>query len=285
MRALVTGSNGLVGSEVVRLLTDRGVEVVPFDVADGLDILDESSLESAMAGCDAVVHSAALLEAPADRPERLLRVNVDGTSNVHLAAEALGTRRVVFLSSVSVLGVFKGHRRPDYLPLDLDHPCYPSTEYEESKLEAERLCSEIARGGRVSVVSLRPPGVWRPETYKAIHRARQADPMYEWQPYWEYGAFLDVRDLAEACWAGVCAELEGHVVLMVASSDISTSGRSTLEWVQAIHPDIEWRGDDAFVDQPYRTLIGIGEARQVLGWEPRFTWKAFVDSTSNVAAS
>ena len=80
-------------------------------------------------------------------------------------------------------------------------------------------------------------------------------------------------------------DLEGHVVLMVASSDISTSGRSTLEWVQAIHPDIEWRGDDSFVDQPYRTLIRIGEARRVLGWEPRFTWKAFVDSMSNVAAS
>lgn len=83
-----------------------------------------------------------------------------------------------------VPGVFKGHRPPEVLPLDLLHPCFPTTSYEESKLRAEKLCTEFAKTEELSVVSLRVPGVWTPATYGKIVGARRAGPWFEWNPFW-----------------------------------------------------------------------------------------------------
>lgn len=45
---------------------------------------------------------------------------------------------------------------------------------------------------------LRPPGIWTEDTYHDIEALRADRPPYEWSPFWEYGAFLDARDLATA---------------------------------------------------------------------------------------
>lgn len=185
MRVLVTGSSGFVGAHIREHLAGLGYDVVPYDLREGRDILDRRALQHAAAGCDAVVHAAALLEPVPGNPQRLPRVNVEGTANVLVAAEAAGAGKIIYLSGLSVLGVFRGHRAPDYLPLGQDHPCYPSTDYERSKFAAERLCSEFAASGRGSVVTLRTPGVWAPASYGTIRRAREQDPKFEWHPYWE----------------------------------------------------------------------------------------------------
>lgn len=61
----------------------------------------------------------------------------------------------------------------------------------------------------LETVVLRPPGVWSAETYEDIKVHRRADPAYEWHPFWEYGAFLDVRDLAAAIERALVADYPG----------------------------------------------------------------------------
>lgn len=285
MRVLITGSSGLVGSVVQSHLESRGAEVVPFDLTERLDILDRESLRTAARGCDAIVHAAALVEADPEVSGLQRRVNVEGTANVLAAAESEGVNRIVYLSSLSVLGVFKGQRVPDYLPLDLEHPCYASTPYEVSKLDAERLCSEFAASGSGQVVTLRIPGVWTRQTYDEIREAREKDPTFEYQPYWEYGAFLDVRDLAEVCSMAVAIELEGAVTLHLTSPDITTSGRTSREWVEVIHPGLEWRGDSSYDSDPYRSLVGIEEVTRCFDWVPRYTWRAYLESAGGSVAN
>jgi UDP-glucose 4-epimerase len=202
MKVLVTGSSGMIGSQIVADLLSLDHVVVEYDLAMGKDILDPSALLQAAEGCDVAIHSAALLGHPNQTDAEVLAVNLQGTWNVLSAAKIVGIRRVVFLSSVDALGVFKGERAPDYLPLDDEHQCYPTTPYAMSKRLAEDMCRHFSASEAVSVVCLRPPGVWNESTYALIQSERAKRPEFEWNPFWEYGAFLDVRDLSQAC---ICA--------------------------------------------------------------------------------
>ena len=278
MKVLVTGSSGRVGATLVPQAVQAGHDVVTFDLADGQDVLDLPQLASAAQGCDAIIHLAALMESPEDDPDSLMEVNVGGTANVLAVAGSHGVRRIVYMSSAAVLGVFQGHRPPDYLPLDESHPCHPSTPYEYSKQEGEARCRQFATSGLGSVVCLRPPGVWSHDTYLAVQQGRALDPEFEWSPYWEYGAFIDVRDLARASLAALHARVEGVAMLLVASSDISSGGASSRELAKQLHPDVEWRGGSIFEDEPFRGLVDVEPARQVLGWEPRYTWRVFLEA-------
>ncbi len=119
MRALVTGATGCVGANIVEALLARGYTVralrratSKLDALVGLnpeyvigDVMDETSLSAAMAGCELVFHAAAVSQYWRSRPEAIYAANVGGTRNVLRAALEQGVQRVVFTSSVAVLGV------------------------------------------------------------------------------------------------------------------------------------------------------------------------------------
>jgi nucleoside-diphosphate-sugar epimerase len=66
-----------------------------------------------------------------------------------------------------------------------------------SKLISEELCASFTGATGVPTVCLRPPAVFAADTYDAIRAMRRERAESEWTPYWEYGAFIDVRDLGE----------------------------------------------------------------------------------------
>ncbi|MBE0528748.1 MAG: NAD-dependent epimerase/dehydratase family protein, partial [Thermoleophilia bacterium] len=131
MRVLVTGGAGYIGSVIVARLAARGHDVVVYDdlsrghsaaVPAGVllvrgDIRDGGLLRETLidAGCDAVVHMAALAEVAESvaEPERYHSVNVDGTANVLRAAEATGVRRVIVTSSAAAVGHTRGLKPVD----------------------------------------------------------------------------------------------------------------------------------------------------------------------------
>jgi nucleoside-diphosphate-sugar epimerase len=273
MRVLVTGSRGLIGSAVMEELENARHAALGFDLRDGQDVLQPATLSTAMRGCDAVVHAAALLGTEQESADQIMAVNLQGTWNVLCAAEGAQVKRVVFLSSVDALGVFKGERPPDYLPLDGAHPCYPSTPYGISKYLAEEMCRCVAESSDMRIVALRPPGVWTKDTYGMIVSERTKRREFEWSPFWEYGAFIDIRDLSYACLQALTCDVESYHCILVTSADITTSGAASRELAQLIHPDVEWRGGAAYDSDPYLTLVDIEPARRLLGWSPRHTWR------------
>ncbi len=275
MNVLVTGSRGRIGAVVAQSLRRAGHGVVEYDLLDGQDILDAPALERSMRGTDAIVHSAALLGRPADAPERIMNVNLQGTWNVLACASALGVERMVLLSSVDALGVFKGERAPDYLPLDDAHPCYPRTPYGISKRLSEEMCRLASEASRLSVVALRPPGVWTESTYEWVQDMRARQPEFEWSPFWEYGAFIDVRDLSQACVRALACSSAGFRCVAVASADVTTSGPTSRAWAARLHPHVEWRGGAEYDVDPYRSLIDTSEARKLLDWKPEHSWQDF----------
>jgi NAD+-dependent farnesol dehydrogenase len=166
MKILITGGTGFLGRHIVselsgrhalRLLIRRGSSRERFpagvEIAEG-DVTDRASLGRAMAGCDGVVHAAALVKILAPR-EQFDRINVAGLENVLAAAEATGSvGRMVYISSFMALGPTDGRV--------LDETAEPRdrawiNDYERTKTLSDRRARQaIAAGAPLGVVY---PGV------------------------------------------------------------------------------------------------------------------------------
>src|ERR1039457_548279 len=173
----------------------------------------------------------------AGSPEQIMAGNVLGTWHVLLAAEAAGVTRVIHFSSAQVFGIADGERFPDYFPVDDAHPRRAMRPYGLSKCLAEDLCAGFtARTGIVSV-SLRPVAVWGPGEYRRIEMQWRAEPRSEWEPFWEYGAFVDVRDVGAAVELALTVPLAGHYRAGEPLSDVVMTWNLTFE-IQAREPEL-----------------------------------------------
>jgi len=139
MRIVVTGASGFIGAALCRALVARGETVVALHrpssnlrLLEGLpvehalgDLTQPESLRAALAGAQAVFHTAALLGGR-PQPGRQYTITVEGSRNLLQAARLAGVGRVVHTSSVAALGVSQAgavldenhtwNLRPDYWP-------------------------------------------------------------------------------------------------------------------------------------------------------------------------
>jgi nucleoside-diphosphate-sugar epimerase len=271
MRILVTGHRGGVGTVVAAHLERAGHDVVGFDIADGQDLLDPAAVRAAAAGCAAIVHLGALAHDTAGSPEQIMAVNVLGTWHVLLAAEAAGADRVIHFSSAQVFGIAEGERLPDYLPVDDAHPRRAMRPYGLSKRLAEDLCAGFTARTGIASLSLRPVWVLLPDMYRQIEARWQADPRSEWEPFWEYGGFVDVRDVATAAALAVAVPLTGHHRALLCAADIAATAPSR-QMAASIAPTVPLRDPARYQDHPCRALVDSSVATAVLGWRPRYLW-------------
>ena len=174
MRVLVTGATGFIGSHTAVALQDAGHEVrclvrdpaklarvfaehgrdAPESVTG--DIGDAGRVKEALSGCDAVVHSAAVVAMKASRAQEVLETNARGVENVVGGAVDAGLRKVVYVSSIGAMFV------PDGPPLDEDAPVQPAENaYARSKSEGEAFARRLQADGAPVCISY-PTGVVGP---------------------------------------------------------------------------------------------------------------------------
>lgn len=118
MPTLVTGATGFLGGHLIRELVKRGETVralvrretdprnlrgLPVEIAWG-DLTQPHTIAAAMRGIDAVYHTAAKVEVGSRRDQGMIELNVHGTRHVLDAAWRCGVERVVYTSSVGVIG-------------------------------------------------------------------------------------------------------------------------------------------------------------------------------------
>lgn len=167
----VTGANGFVGRAVCAALRSQNMTVRPFLRQRPGRHPDESAFvvgevgpdtdwQQALQGLDVVVHCAAHVHQMGDgadtQASAYQRVNTDGTLQLARCAALAGVRRLVFISSVKVLGecTLHGH------PFRHDTPPAPQDPYGQSKWAAEQGLWRMAAETGLEVVVIRPPLVY-----------------------------------------------------------------------------------------------------------------------------
>jgi nucleoside-diphosphate-sugar epimerase len=292
-RVLVTGAGGLLGRHVVAALGGE-CEVVGLDVVPGAggiemhvgDVTDRELVGRAVAGCDAVVHVAAIPNIVSGSGSDIVRVNVTGTWNVFDAAEQAGTRRVVLCSSDSVVGftVLAGTMiPPEYLPIDEAHPLRPTDPYALSKRLGEEVARSFSDRG-LEAVALRPVFIAHPESRAEIE-ARARDPggyrpgaaggaqPAAGGPVWHH---VDPRDAARAFRLALELERVRFDAFFV-SAATTLSAEPTLErlaaWLGGVLPEV--RAPQIWQENPFAPLYDPTRAREVLGFEPRHDARAW----------
>jgi UDP-glucose 4-epimerase len=180
----VTGATGNVGTALLRRLSDSRVAEVrglarrdpppgaPYDgvrwhLADLGETGSDAALPGFLDGVDAVVHLAWALQ-PGREPERLHRVNVEGTRRVARAAAAAGVAQFVHMSS---LGAYAAGAAGQQVAEDWPVTGIPSSQYSRDKSQAEQVVRDVfgTRAGTTLTV-VRPTLVLQPAASSEIGR-------------------------------------------------------------------------------------------------------------------
>jgi dihydroflavonol-4-reductase len=178
MRAFVTGSTGLLGSNIVQTLLDQGHEVVGLvrskekaqrvfpeakvDFVAG-DMSNVPGFSSSLAGCDALIHTAAYFREyyqPGDHKGTLEKINVQGTVDLLIAAEKQGVKKAIHISSAGVIG-----KKPDGSPGDentLPDDIATTNLYFASKIDTELAIKRFLKERTLPVVMILPSWMWGP---------------------------------------------------------------------------------------------------------------------------
>ncbi len=212
VRILVTGGTGFVGSYATVALTEAGHDVRllvrdpdkvsrvfephrvgPAEVVPG-DVTDAASIDRALAGCDGVLHAAAVVAVSRRRAGEVLATNARGTRNVIGGAVREGLTRVVHTSSVSALFSKATPRVGPDTPV-----AAPASAYGRSKAEAEVYVRGRQDDG-APVTILYPGGVMGahdpnlgPGTMALVTNFRSGTPIIPTGGW----SIVDVRDVAD----------------------------------------------------------------------------------------
>lgn len=138
LKIALTGSCGLIGRSLNTLLASMGHSVIELDIAavTPRDITDSDVVTDSLAGCDGVIHLAAVSRVgeAQEHPLRTWAVNVDGTQNILKAVvEAANKPWLIHASSREVYGSQPAQ------PITEDTPITPLNVYGRSKAACESL--------------------------------------------------------------------------------------------------------------------------------------------------
>jgi dihydroflavonol-4-reductase len=173
MKAFVTGSTGLLGNNLVRLLVEQNHEVkalvrskekaakifgdLPIDYVVG-DMEDVAAFSPEMQGCDVLFHTAAYFreyyEKSKDHWQILENINIKGSVKILEEAEKRGIKKAIYVSSSGTIGL-----KPDGSPGDENTP--PSSFaadnlYFKSKVLADKAVAEFTKKSQMAVVQILP---------------------------------------------------------------------------------------------------------------------------------
>jgi len=215
-RALITGSSGHVGSNLIRKLHEQNytIRCIDFDgdhrAYDGYDveimkgdITNKDSLHPIFEDVDVVFHTAALINLDRRFRKAIETVNIGGTRNVCEVALEQGVQKLIHFSSVDAF-----YRFPIDEPLLEDRKLIEDEQgmpYDYSKAEGQRIVYNYCEKGLDASV-IHPTSIVGPNDFKPGLPMQalvdMANGKRKLMPNWGYN-FIDVRDLCNAAISAV----------------------------------------------------------------------------------
>ncbi|XP_050220592.1 cinnamoyl-CoA reductase 1-like [Mercurialis annua] len=305
-KVCVTGAGGYLGSWVVKLLLSNnylvhGTVRQPADekyshlnklekAANNLklvkaDLLDYTSLSSAIQGCTGVFHVASPVPSAAvPNPEvELLEPAVKGTLNVLKACAEAKVKRVVVVSSGAAVSMNPSWPKGQLM----DESCWSDKEYCRttqnwyclSKTEAESEAFEFAKRSGLDVVTVCPTIILGPVLQSTVNASSQVLIKLLKEGYEslenKLRPIVDVRDVAEALLL-VYEKPEAEGRYICTTQAIRT--RDIVDKLRSIYPNYNY--PKSFTEGEEGVKLS-SEKLQRLGWSTRSLEETFIDSVES----
>jgi NAD dependent epimerase/dehydratase len=298
MKVLITGADGFIGSHLTEALVRAGYKVRAFvlynsfnswgwldrcapDVKGSFevfagDVRDPHGVRTAMQGCDAVLHLAALIAIPYSyhSPDTYVDTNIKGTLNVVQAARELSLSKVIHTSTSEVYGTAR------FVPITEGHPLQGQSPYSASKIGADHIALSFNAAFGTPVTVIRPFNTYGPRQSARAVIPTIITQIANGERELKLGALHPTRDfnfVADTV-AGFIAALEsdrgvGEVINLGSNYEISIgdTARTIAEVMGAeIHvltDEQRLRPEKSEVD---RLWASNAKAAELLGWQPAY---------------
>lgn len=297
-KILVTGADGFIGSHLTEALVRRGYDVRAFVLYNSFnswgwldrcgedvkgkfevfpgDVRDPNGVRTAMKGCDAVLHLAALIAIPYSyhSPDTYVDTNIKGTLNIVQAARDLGVSKVVHTSTSEVYGTAR------FVPITEEHSLQGQSPYSASKIGADQIAMSFYTSFGTPVSIIRPFNTYGPRQSARAVIPTIITQIANGKRQIRLGAVSPTRDFnfVSDTVAGFVAMLEsargiGEVINVGSNFEISVGDTARLI-AEVMGTEIEIVTDEQRLrpekSEVERLWASNAKAQEMLGWQPQY---------------
>ena len=289
MRILFTGGSGKAGKHSITYLLEQGHSILNldkvhldnpnvltrfaditdagqvFDVMQSYVNYDELKEGTGVPSFDAVVHFAAIPRLLMTSDNECFKINTLGTYNVIDAAIKMGVKKIIFASSETTYGICfaDGEVKPDYIPIDEEHPTIPEDSYAMSKVVNEATAKSFQRRKNIDIYGLRINNVIEPHEYLERFPKFTENPDLRRRNIFSY---IDARDLGQMVEKCLQKNGLGYQIFNVSNNNHSVS-LSSEELIKRYYKDVPLK-HNVIPDSFYSNE----KAKRLLGFKPMYDW-------------
>lgn len=249
--SLVTGANGHLGNNLVRLLLKKGINVrasvrdikskMPFvglncEVVQA-DITDKKSMIRAMNGVDTLYAVGAAFKLWAKNPiKEIYDVNIQGIKNTIEAASEAGVKKIIYVSSIAALNYTQNPTKESN-GYNIDRRDW----YYNSKNDGEKIAFELAKKYGIEFIAVLPSAMIGSVAFDNLNVSfnilklilnKEIPIETKIKLNW-----VDVKDVAEGCYLASIKGINGERYILATEKAMSI--RETTQLAQELYPELK----------------------------------------------